>query len=429
MKLPKDFTNMMKNLLKEEYTDFIKSYDEERTYGLRINTLKIDREEFLKINPFHLENIPWVKEGFYYTKEDLPGKHPYHEAGLYYIQEPSAMAVVEHLDVQKGDKVLDLCAAPGGKSTQIAAKLQNTGFLLSNELYEKRAQILSENIERMGISNVLVTNETPEKLASRFYGYFDKVLIDAPCSGEGMFRKDPTVINEWSIENISYASQRQLSILNSGKDMLKYGGKLVYSTCTFSYEENEKVLEKFLAENRDFSLENSLRLWPHKIKGEGHFIAVLKKNSESKLSKINKIKDKINKSDIKDFFQFQDKYLNTNFSHHLLLFGNNLYYFEESLDLHGIKVVRPGLHLGTLKKNRFEPSHALALYLKKNEVKNTISLNSKSNEILLYLKGQSFKFNSENGWNLILVDEYSIGWGKVTDNLVKNHYPKGLRWT
>lgn len=429
MELPKDFTNMMKNFLKDEYNSFIKSYDEKRTYGLRINTLKINREEFLKINPFHLENISWVKEGFYYAKEDLPGKHPYHEAGLYYIQEPSAMAVVEHLDVQKGDKVLDLCAAPGGKSTQIAAKLQNTGFLLSNELYQKRAQILSENIERMGISNVLVTNETPEKLASKFSGYFDKVLIDAPCSGEGMFRKDPEVISEWSLQNISYASERQFYILNSGKNMLKCGGKLVYSTCTFSPEENEKVIEKFLTENSDFSLEKLLRLWPHKVKGEGHFIAILKKNSDSKFSKINKVKDKISKSDIKDFFKFQDKYLNTNFNHYFTLFGNNLYFFEENLDLNGIRVIRPGLHLGTLKKNRFEPSHALALHLKKDEAKNTISLNLKDEEILSYLKGQTFKFNSENSWNLILIDGYSIGWGKVTDNFVKNHYPKGLRWT
>lgn len=451
MNLPKDFADKMKNLLGNEYEDFINSYKEERSYGLRINTLKISIENFLNINPFHLRNIPWVEEGFYYESQGNPGKHPYHDAGLYYIQEPSAMAVARYLNPQSGEKILDLCAAPGGKSTFIASMLNEKGLILSNEINKGRAEILSENIERMGIKNGIVTNETPQRLASRFDSFFDKVLVDAPCSGEGMFRKNPEAMEEWNIENIEISWKRQIEILNCAKEMLREGGILVYSTCTFSPEEDEQVIERFLNENKEFSIEevnvwdgfsrgrkewtltgmekieNAIRIWPHKTEGEGHFIAVLRKNSGKPSRKV-RYRKSANKDEIKDFLSFQKEYLNKSFDGNFTLWGDNLYITNEEVDLRGLKVLRPGLHLGTLKKNRFEPSHALALALNKEDAKNTINLSATDEKLISFLKGNTLDIESNHGWNLILVDGYSIGWGKTSNSIVKNHYPKGLRW-
>lgn len=451
MNLPKDFADKMKNLLGNEYETFINSYNEERNYGLRINTLKISIEHFLNINPFHLRNIPWVEEGFYYEAQDNPGKHPYHDAGLYYIQEPSAMAVARYLNPQPGEKILDLCSAPGGKSTFIASMLKGKGLILSNEINKGRAEILSENIERMGLKNGIVTNETPQRLASRFDSFFDKVLVDAPCSGEGMFRKNPEAMEEWSIENVGISWKRQIEILNCAKGMLREGGILVYSTCTFSPEEDEQVIERFLNENKEFSIEevkvwdgfsrgrkewtltgmeeieNAIRIWPHKTGGEGHFIAVLRKNSGKSFKKV-KFSKSVDKDEIKDFLSFQKEYLNKSFDGNFTLWGDNLYITNEEIDLKGLKVLRPGLHLGTLKKNRFEPSHALALALGKEDAKNTINLSATDEKLISFLKGNTLDIETNHGWNLILVDGYSIGWGKASNGVVKNHYPKGLRW-
>ncbi|CAM5193217.1 NOL1/NOP2/sun family putative RNA methylase OS=Ureibacillus acetophenoni OX=614649 GN=SAMN05877842_10619 PE=3 SV=1 [Ureibacillus acetophenoni] len=236
MNLPEPFLLKMKNLLQDEFEAIIQSYDDEKSHALRVNTLKIDIDEFLHKNPFTLERIPWVETGFFYTHNDRPGKHPYHESGLYYIQEPSAMAVGEFVDPKPGERVLDLCAAPGGKTTHLASKMKGEGFLLSNEIHPARAKILSQNVERMGIKNTVVTNETPERLAERFPSFFDRILVDAPCSGEGMFRKDEEAREHWSLENVEICASRQIDILKSAATMLKPGGRLVYSTCTFSPE-------------------------------------------------------------------------------------------------------------------------------------------------------------------------------------------------
>ncbi|RKD22170.1 NOL1/NOP2/sun family putative RNA methylase [Caminicella sporogenes DSM 14501] len=455
LNLPKDFLEKMSSLLKEDYDLFIKSYKSPKVQGIRINTLKIDIENFLNINPFHLESIPWVDEGFFFEEKDKPGKHPYHDAGLYYIQEPSAMTVGTVLNPKPGEKILDLCAAPGGKSTHIASRLQGKGILVSNEIIPSRAKILSQNIERMGIKNCIVTNESPENLSKIFKGYFHKILVDAPCSGEGMFRKNPEAIKEWNLKNVSFCADRQLNILNSAAEMLMPEGILVYSTCTFSPEENEGVIDKFLKKNKNFeiqrvntykyfdngkpqwinstneNLKNTIRLWPHKLKGEGHYIAILKKRDDNIYTtrKAKKIKPLKLKNNLKDFYDFCNNFLTKTPEGNYFLFGEHLYISPlEITDFTKLKVLRPGWHLGTFKKNRFEPSHALALSLKSTEVKNTIPFKSSSEEIYLYLKGESLKINAKKGWSLVLIDGYSIGWSKISNNTLKNHYPKGLRW-
>ncbi|MCJ8008325.1 RsmF rRNA methyltransferase first C-terminal domain-containing protein [Lederbergia wuyishanensis] len=451
MNLPANFLVKMKNLLKNEYEDFYKSYYEPKKQGLRVNTLKISIDDFLEKSPFKLEKIPWVKEGFFYQDEERPGKHPYHEAGLYYIQEPSAMAVGEMVDAKPGEKVLDLCAAPGGKTTHIASKMNQEGFLLANEIHPARAKILSQNIERMGIKNAVVTNETPARLAERFPDYFDRILVDAPCSGEGMFRKDQDACDEWSLENVALCASRQGDILANAANMLKPGGRLVYSTCTFSPEENEGVISHFLKNDSRFKLERieayegfgkgredwipdaasdidkTLRLWPHKLQGEGHYIAVLTKidgEEEGKRKYAEVLRDQ---KVLKDYTQFAKETFIKQPQGDFILFGDQLYMLpNETLSLKNLKVLRPGWHLGTNKKNRFEPSHALALSLKGEEVKHT--WNIASDEIESYLRGESISAKGSKGWYLVEVDGFSIGWGKLAGDMLKNHYPKGLRW-
>ena len=283
--LPQNYLDAMKELLKEDYEDYLASFEEKRLYGLRINTLKISVEDFLKISPFELEPIPWIENGFYFHEEDKPAKHPYYFAGLYYIQEPSAMTPANVLPVEDGDVVFDMCAAPGGKSTELGAKLDRTGLLITNDISNSRAKALLKNVEVFGIPNLCVLSEDPKKIADRFTGFFDKVLIDAPCSGEGMFRRDPVAVQEWSPEHVETCAVRQLAILSSAAQCVREGGILVYSTCTFSTEENEGVVQKFLESHPEFVLEkpnvtfgrpaygvDAVRIFPMDG-GEGHFAA------------------------------------------------------------------------------------------------------------------------------------------------------------
>nr|WP_097157176.1 RsmF rRNA methyltransferase first C-terminal domain-containing protein [Bacillus oleivorans] len=453
MHLPKDFLEKMRELLQDEFEAFLNSYEEERQQGLRVNTLKITVEEFQTLSPFTLKPIPWVEEGFFYKDEERPGKHPYHEAGLYYIQEPSAMAAGEIVDPKPGEKVLDLCAAPGGKSTHMASKMKQSGFLLTNEIHPARAKILSQNIERMGIRNAVVTNETPERLAKRFPNYFDRIMVDAPCSGEGMFRKDPEACSEWSVENVAKCSIRQIDILNQAAEMLRPGGRLVYSTCTFAPEENEGVISQFIVDNPSFeieetniyegfsrgrkdwtedrtaALEKTIRLWPHKLQGEGHYIAVLRKTGGEDPPKLKKAEVLKDQKPLKDYVQFVKETLQITPKGQFLLFGDQLYLVpDEMIALQNLKVLRPGWHLGTIKKNRFEPSHAMALSLKGKEVRYTWNFAAESKELAAYLRGESIPAAGPKGWYLVQVDGYSIGWGKLSNGILKNHYPKGLRW-
>ncbi|MFW5630392.1 MAG: RsmF rRNA methyltransferase first C-terminal domain-containing protein [Acetivibrio ethanolgignens] len=450
--LPKEFENRMKNMLGEEYTAFLSSYDEKKWQSLRINTLKAKKENFLSEKKFSLEPVAWCEAGYYYGDGEQPGKHPYHEAGVYYIQEASAMAPGTYLEAQPGERILDLCAAPGGKSTQAACMLQGEGLLVCNEIHPARAKILSENIERMGVRNALVTNETPQTLEKAFPLYFDRILVDAPCSGEGMFRKNEEARQEWSPVNVELCARRQQEILQCASNMLKPGGRLVYSTCTFAPLENENIVGWFLKNHPDFTIKEvkkwdgmaagestwmeepieeikgTLRLWPHKLRGEGHYVAVLERDLSGTVGKEPLVEKGISEKECKEYFEFAKQYLKIPPRGKLIRFGEQLYIAPDELpSLHRLRVLRPGLHLGTMKKNRFEPSHALALALKPSEVKNSLQLLADGEEIHAYLRGETFQAEGEKGWYLICAGDYSIGWGKLSGGIMKNHYPKGLR--
>ncbi len=358
------------------------------------------------------------------------------------------MAVAELLMPEPGERILDLCAAPGGKTSHIAAKLQGTGFLLSNEIHSQRAKILSQNVERMGLRNFGVTNEASERLADRFPGFFDRIVVDAPCSGEGMFRKDENARAEWSPENVALCAGRQRKILEDADKMLRPGGCMVYSTCTFAHEENEEVIEAFLREHEEYMmlerevpesfvkcrLPGAYRLFPHRLKGEGHFMAVLQKGSAGIGRNLPEIRPLRDKKVLADYEEFKKKLGLAIEGENYHLFGEQLYLVPRDMtDMKGLKVERPGLHLGSLKKGRFEPSHGLALSLQASQVSNSVSFPADSAEIRAYLHGESIyleKYQAElsSGWCLVLVDGFSVGWGKVSNGILKNHYPKGLRW-
>jgi NOL1/NOP2/sun family putative RNA methylase len=450
--LPKEFVEKMENLLKDEAPAFFAAYDEERTAGLRINPLKIREREWLKIAPFSLEKIPFAEGGYYYSYHDAePGKHPYHQAGLYYIQEPSAMFIAGLLDVKPGERVLDLCAAPGGKTTQLGAKMENSGLLIANEINPKRARALSVNIERFGLTNTIITSETPEKLMGRFPGFFDKILVDAPCSGEGMFRKDPGVTAYWSKRLIRNCTTSQRKILHAAYEMLSEGGTLVYSTCTFSPEEDEQMIEEFLKDHPDMELieipkddgieggrrewtkgkaieaEKMARLWPHKIRGEGHFAAKMRKTGPARHSGVKMWKGEkgIPKKPLQSFCQ---EFLKIDDFGPLSLFGDVLHQLPEPCpDLSGLKVVRAGLHIGKIKRDRLEPDHALAMALKKDDVRSIYNIPSGDERWERYLRGETLFTTEGNGWTLVCVDGFPLGWGKASQGILKNYYPKGLR--
>ena len=459
MNLPIEFEKKMKAFLGDEWDDFLYSYDNNRFQALRFNTLKVqspeERMRILKTLKISSDKkVSWANEAYYFDENVRPGKHPYHEMGLYYIQEPSAMSAAALLAPKPGMRVLDLCAAPGGKSTQLATYLGDSGLLVSNEINTQRSRILSQNIERMGIKNAIVTNEDSFVLASHFPGFFNAIQVDAPCSGEGMFRKLPEAIEQWSMENVAICAARQKEILDNAAVMLKPGGVIVYSTCTFSKEENEDVIEYFLERHPDFTLEEMERFWPHKVDGEGHFVAKLvrrgsvdtdlkadrktKKNKNSKNRK-NETKPALTKENMKLLSEFLDETISENMAawiknSRLVMFGEQLYRLPDmEVDIKGLKVQRAGLHIGEFKKQRFEPSHSLALALKLNDAKNLVKLTCDNPQTIGFFNGQSVVLSDEQtaeckkGWALVCVDGYPAGWGKVNGAQVKNHYPKGLR--
>ncbi len=424
MKLPEKFLERMKKDLETEYDAFLKSYEEKPRIALRVNTLKTAADEFKKTVDFCGKKVDWCENGFYY--DGKKGNHPSSIAGLFYSQEPSAMITAEIIDIKDGDKVLDLCAAPGGKSTQLASRLGGNGLLVSNEVVPARAKILCENIERMGIKNAVVTNMYPEKMEKYFNGFFDKIVVDAPCSGEGMFRKDDVAIQEWSIEHTYSCAQRQLSILDSAYKMLASGGQLVYSTCTFARVENEDVAKAFAEKYDDIKLISSHRLMPHKVHGEGHFSALFEKVGEGDDEKRNPVSE-VKKEVINIYREFEKENLNTVLDGIFVSFGDFLYLVPRGMiSLDKIKCVRAGLLLGEVRKGRFIPSHHLCMALKKEEFKRTISLTD--DEIALYVKGEAITTTGEKGYGAMLYnDTYPIGWYKLSDNIAKNHYPKHLR--
>ena len=441
--IPSEFLTRMQTMLGPEYDEFLKSLDRPLQKGLRLSRRKKLTGDDL---PFALEPVAWAENGFHYGGEDRPGKHPYHEAGLYYLQEPSAMAPAELLRPQPGDRVLDLCAAPGGKSTQLGDMLAGAGLLVCNEINPKRAKILSRNIERMGIPNALVLNMHPRDLEGRFPGFFDKILVDAPCSGEGMFRKEEAAITDWSQDTVEMCAARQAEILDSAAKMLRPGGLLCYSTCTFAPEEDEGAMAAFLDRHPDFhvvktyapwfapgnpawgqpqnaEIADTFRLWPHKLGGEGHYAALLQRDGDADCAFLPPPKTEKAPKELTEFLDTMEIMLPEG---NLISFGPSLYLAPPDMpDLKGLKVLRPGLELGQAKKGRFEPAHALALWL--DTAKTTADFPADSREIDDYLHGQVIP-GTQSGWTLVTVDGLSLGWAKGSGGQLKNHFPKGLRW-
>ena len=486
--IPSAFLERMARLLRDEYPAFLASYDKLPSVGLRVNTLKIAPEVFRQIAPFELAPLPWCAAGFTIAGEDEePGKHPYHAAGLYYLQDPSAMAVAELLDPQPGERVLDLASAPGGKATHIAAKMQGQGLLVANEIHPKRAWELAGNLERWGAINVAITNETPERLAERFEDFFDRVLVDAPCSGEGMLRKGEAARVEWAPGLVRGCALRQTTILEQAARLVRPGGRLVYSTCTFNPEENEGTVARFLDTHPEFELieparrpgfspgrpdwldaeavdaglapapgtghpqgdasadfradlTRAFRLWPHLAPGEGHFIAVLRKYDAepTKAAPRPWRPARLPRPVEAAYRAFCAEHLASEpAGEQLALIGSYLYTLADGLPdpsstsgrgLTGLRFLHPGWWLGTLMKDRFEPSHALALALLPEFAQRSVSLAPHDPALVAYLRGEGFRSAGEAGWVLLCVDGYPLGWGKRVAGIMKSHYPRGLRW-
>ena len=461
--LPQAFLSRMESMLGAEYPDFLASYENPRRQGLRLNTLKISPEDFLKISPFPLEPIPWTDNGFYYPPDVRPAQHPFYRCGLYYLQEPSAMAPAALLSVSPGDRVLDLCAAPGGKATELGARLRGKGLLTANDADSSRCKALLRNLELLGISNSFVTNETPQRLAGTFPDFFDKILVDAPCSGEGMFRKEPAAVKTWSTDKSESCARLQREILARAVHMLSPGGLLMYSTCTFAPIENEGavsyVLDHFpemdlkqLPETHGFSpgnpqwgnqdprLSRCLRLWPHKVQGEGHFLALFyKKGAGAQNSRPSPRTSKNRKLPrpqrllLEDFLQPLTAFLTADFDwERLEIRGDRAYLLPDGLPkVSGLHFLRNGLFLGELKKNRFEPSQPLALALKELPPAH-MNIPCQDARIPSYLHGETIvsapgECSMASGWGVLCADGFPLGWGKLVNGTFKNKYPRGWR--
>ena len=453
--LPCEFTNRMRERLGKEFGSFISSYTLPYTKALRINTQKVLPVDITRMSRIFTgsenpETVDWCTSGYYYEDHE-PGKSVLHDLGAYYIQEASAMLPVTLLDINdSGQKVLDLCAAPGGKTTQIADLMNGRGLLVANEIIPSRAAILSENIERMGVTNALVVNEEPVALTARFMGYFDRILVDAPCSGEGMFRKHPEASQQWSLDNVKMCAKRQDMILDCAADMLNDGGRIVYSTCTFSPEEDEGSIERFLSRHPDFAVEKMHRIYPHTHKGEGHFAAVLTKitgaetadcnyNSASKTKNAEPLRfSKIPRERIMLLNDFLESTLSSGCKYRLqvtdnpgrlLAFGDSIYLTPEIMpDIKGLKVLRAGLKLGSFKKMRFEPDHALSHALRYEDALCAVNLDADSEDAKKYITGLTLSCDaSVKGWCLVCVEHLGLGWGKASGGVIKNHFPRGLR--
>lgn len=457
MNLPEQYKEKMKALLgEEEFSDYLACMEQKNRPGLRVNRLKITRDELREMMKQSFWQVAWIPDGLCYEEECQPAKHPYYYAGLYYLQEPSAMTPAFVLSVKPGDKVLDLCAAPGGKSTALAGALQGEGVLYSNDISPSRCHALLKNLELCGARNICVSSESPLKLSECFEGYFDKILVDAPCSGEGMFRKDPDMVASWEKRGPESYIPIQREILTQAVCMLKPGGELLYSTCTFDEGEDEgnvrwllqefpemqiDPIEPFEGAQQGIGLSGCLRLYPHKIAGEGHFLAKLKKREQKKEEKSDLGKRrKEKKMELKPFFHaglfefFEDISWQLD-KNHLFEKQGAVYLLPDGLEIQkGIRYLRTGLYLGEVKKDRFEPSQALAMALKPGEYANTCSFVCDDERVVRYLKGETVALRADEadrlkkGWCLVAVDGFPLGFAKVSSQTLKNKYYPGWRW-
>lgn len=462
IQLPAEYEKRVREQLGEEFDDYVQCLKERCMGGLRVNTLKLSAEEFRTVSPYPLERIPWIANGYFYPDEASPAKHPFYFGGLYYLQEPSAMTPASLLPVVPGDRVLDVCAAPGGKSTELAARLGGRGVLIANDISNSRAKALLKNIELFGVKNAVVVSETPGKLAERFGGYFDKILVDAPCSGEGMFRKSPAIMKNWEQYGTGYYNDLQKQILPEAIKMLKPGGYLLYSTCTFSPEEDEGTVQFVLdhfpemelvpalpepapegvsyggiaggrpewTEHGAEQLKYTLRLWPHKIKGEGHFIALLRKK-ETAPAELTYTAGHVRAAKLSGEAEAFIKKLGFAVdASRIAERDGRLYLLPEGLPvLQGLRILRSGLLLGEEKKGRFEPSQALAMALKKEEYPNVYAMQPDDPDVVRYLKCETIEPRAElaDGYVLVCAGDYPLGWAKCNKGNLKNKYLPGWR--
>ena len=441
--LPESFKEEMRTILKDDYPLYENSFEKEAFRGISVNRLKITPEKLIGLLPFEVSKSPFYRDGYYIScSEQGVGKLLLHHAGAFYVQEPSASSAVSLLDVQKGDKVLDLCAAPGGKSAQIASCLGGSGLIWSNEVVKNRAQILLSNFERMGIANGVVSSLYPEVLCKKLGGFFDKLLVDAPCSGEGMFRKNPDAVSEWSREHVLSCAERQLSILDSASSALKSGGILIYSTCTFSYEENEGVILKFLEQHPEFEmceinepfgrkteLPCAVRITPIE-NGEGHFAAKLRKKSDDNDESYTYSKNETTKKD--STYKSAEKELENIFgdisSFNISIKGDKVYLLPDILpDISGINIIRAGVLAGEFKKGRFEPAHSLFTAFRPEFFRRVLELDINDKRAEEYLHGMETDCHGENGYTAVSCCGMVLGFGKCSGGRLKNKYPKGLR--
>jgi NOL1/NOP2/sun family putative RNA methylase len=456
--LPKVFQTKMQAFLGTEYTAFEAAFQQPRVNSLRLNPQKLELPELMRYFP-NLEPVAWCETGFYVPFEARAGSHVLHALGAYYVQEASAMAVAQILEPQAGERVLDLCAAPGGKSTHLASLMHGQGLLVSNEIVQSRARILAENLERLGLPAV-VMNEDPARLAAAWGSYFDRVLVDAPCSGEGMFRKNPDAMLEWSEASVIACSHRQTEILKSAAQLLKPGGTMVYSTCTFSREENEEVIERFLEEHTEFELIDifdiapegdglrpspsdcgfdrgrdregfTARLWSHKLRGEGHFIAKLRKNSFDDTStelEFEALKQPFKaKLERKSWLEFQELYgvPDRNFA---VFRGEVQLIADETPSLETLKVVRAGVPMAEVKAGRLEPHHAFSHWFARDKTEiPVLDLELDDPRVQTFLRGETIVSEGTAGWLVVRVLGLGLGWGKRVGSTIKNHYSKHLR--
>lgn len=458
MNYPQEYLDSMRELLgDEELSRFLSALDREYFQGLRVNNKKISNDAFeglVSANGFwkkcRLKKIPWIQNGYYISDNKPASSHPYYRAGLFYIQEPSAMTPARSIPVEPDDMVLDMCAAPGGKATQLASKLSDEGFLLANDISAGRGKALLKNLEMAGIDNFCVTAENPDHLTEVYPEFFDKILLDAPCSGEGMFRKDQKSIAVWKERGPEYYSVIQEGLLEDAAIMIKPGGYMLYSTCTFSVIENEMQILKLLEKHPELTtekispyegfsggylgLEDAVRIFPHKMNGEGHFCCLIKKNGS-----IDEGKAEANKRD-KQIIKKLPEALSDFISHVKYDFSKGcfirdkerIYYLNKNVSrIQSLRYLRTGLYIGDIKSERFEPSQAFAMVLGNGGFEYCIDYNPADIQLDKYLKGESFKIIKETKkgfpWRLVTVDGYPLGWAKLSGGMLKNKYESSWR--